>query len=184
MTLRLLLQPDMSKAARKTGDARGAVCFNAEEVIRSLGMAAEALQGKGMRLSCSWHVHLVLDTSLLRCAFRADAALRVKQGEVSALHSRNHALEEQLRQGIAEREALARRLCNVERSLRQVWAVLWDVFKMPCLQAKHCATGEGLLRQQLCDSQAPKFGSTAAPVADTESAEAQQASFSEQSYTQ
>ena len=61
------------------------------------------------------------------CAVRADAALRARQGEACALHSRNHALEEQLRQGDAEREALASRLCNVERSLRQVWAVLWEV---------------------------------------------------------
>lgn len=69
--------------------------------------------------------------SAQRCALRADAALRAKQGEVCALHSRNHALEEQLRQGDAEREALARRVCNIERSLRQVWAMLWDVPETP-----------------------------------------------------
>ena len=31
---------------------RNAVCFSAKEVIRSLGMAAEALQGKGVPTFC------------------------------------------------------------------------------------------------------------------------------------
>ena len=115
----------------KAGEGRGFAYFHAEEVIRSLGMAAEALHSKGtQKMQAAAESFMQLDLPHT-CAFCAEAALRSKQGEVSALHSRNHALEEQLRQGDAEREALARRLCSAERSLRQVWAVLWEVPTMP-----------------------------------------------------
>ncbi|KAK9844008.1 hypothetical protein WJX81_001776 [Elliptochloris bilobata] len=68
--------------------------FRAEEVIRALGMAAEALHCKGM-------------------------ALEAKHGEAAALHSRTQALEEQLRQADDERDRLATRLHRAERKLRE-----------------------------------------------------------------
>ena len=52
---------DTSTMVGKPGEDGVVVCFGAEEVIRSLGMAAEALQSKGVPTFCLLHVISFLD---------------------------------------------------------------------------------------------------------------------------